>query len=80
MQITQEQERAMFDGATHKQHTRNGVARCEQKHCSIWRMSQTWVQVMRMRRAGKLDSWNYYTEAKNNNRLLFINPTEKVQQ
>ena len=45
---------------------------CEQKRCSIWRMSQTWQQVLRMRSKGQLDSWDWYAEAKNTGRMLFV--------
>ena len=49
---------------------------CEQSRCSVWRMSQTWQQVLRMRRARKLDAWDWWTEAKNNDRLLFVDNTD----
>lgn len=46
--------------------------KCEQKRCSIWRMSQTWQQVLRMRSKGQLDSWDWYKIARNEGRMLFI--------
>ena len=50
--------------------------RCEQSHCSIWRMVQEFQKMLRMRYKGKLDSWDTYAEAKNNDRLLFIDSKE----
>ena len=52
---------------------------CEQKRCSIWRMNQTLQQVLRMRRNGKLDAWEWYVEAKNNDRILFATDTEATK-
>ena len=45
---------------------------CEQARCSVWRMMQPYDQIRRMRARGKLDAWDWYAEAKNADRLLFV--------
>lgn len=47
---------------------------CEQAKCSIWRMWQQHSKVQRMRGKEQLDAWDWYNEAKDTGRLLFIEP------
>jgi hypothetical protein len=53
---------------------------CEQAHCSIWRMMNEYTKMRRMQHKEQLDSWDWYAEAKNTGRMLFVTTDAKLNQ